>query len=349
LSDQANLPLGSNGLTQMTPDEGNKAVKQAAANAGFDRCGIASAGPIQHADFYIDWLNNGYAGGMAYLSRRREARLDVRDWLPWARSVIVVAMNYYRTSGRGEHPGSATRDDRHGFGDGRGRVALYASGADYHTVAQEKLQDLATRMREAFDPPFQARICVDTSPIVERELAAAAGIGWIGKNTLVLHQSLGSFFFLGEIITDLDLAPDAAVPDRCGTCRRCLEACPTGALLRPCVMDARKCISYLTIEHRGEIDPLLADQMGDWVFGCDLCQEVCPFNRRAPETAEPRLYGSLDDCRLSIEAILGWDEDMYKARVQGKAWARAKLCMWKRNAAIVKRNMGDQGREALAD
>ncbi|MFQ5502279.1 MAG: tRNA epoxyqueuosine(34) reductase QueG, partial [Phycisphaerae bacterium] len=209
-------------------------VKQAAAELGFERCGIARAGPIPREAALLDWLARGRAGSMAYMHRHPGSRRDVREWLPWARSVIVVALNYHR-------PAPKKPNDQP-----RGRVAMYAWGEDYHVVLREKLDRLVERLEDVLDGPFQTRVCVDTSAIVERELAAMAGIGWIGKNTLVLHPSLGSFFFLGEIITDLSLEPDAPEPDHCGSCTRCLDACPTGAFPRAYEMDASRCISYLT-------------------------------------------------------------------------------------------------------
>ncbi|HVP11955.1 MAG TPA: tRNA epoxyqueuosine(34) reductase QueG [Phycisphaerae bacterium] len=311
----------------MTAVERSNLVKAAARRLGLDRCGIAPAGPIEHADFLGRWLATGYAGAMEYLHRHQASRIDVRAWLPWAKSVIVAAMNYNQPSLAG-----LTEDGR------RGRVAMYAWGEDYHVVVREKLEALMGELRGLLGEPFEARVCVDTSAIIERELAAAAGIGWIGKNTLVLHQALGSFFFLGEIITDLELAPDRPEPDHCGSCTRCLEACPTAAFPEPHVMDARRCISYLTIEHRGEIEPELAAKMDDWVFGCDVCQAVCPYNRRAPETTEARFRGRLDAASPLLEDITSWDEAAYREHVRGKATARAKGEMWKRNAEIAKRN-----------
>jgi epoxyqueuosine reductase len=215
---------------------------------------------------------------------------------------------------------------------------MYAWGEDYHVVLRDRLEALAAQMQTILDEPSRTHICVDTSAIVERELALAAGIGWIGKNTLVLHPSLGSLFVLGEIITDLPLAPDAPELDRCGTCTRCLDACPTAALIRPHVMDARRCIAYLTIEHRSDIEPDLAAKMDDWVFGCDVCQTVCPYNRRAPQTAEPRFTATLDNAAPVLEDILAWDSPAHKAHVRGNATARASLAMWKRNAEIAHRN-----------
>jgi epoxyqueuosine reductase len=379
----------------MTESEHAGRIKAAAAELGFQRCGIAPAGPVEHADQFARWLTKGYAGTMHYLHRHRDSRTDVRAWLPWARSVIVAALNYRQPppSAKGPsstvapqssiphgpqspipnppqssihnpqsaipdppqspipNPQSAIRNPQFppppipnrqssivNRQSPRGRVAMYAWGQDYHLVVREKLDALVARMRRIFTEPFEARVCVDTSAIIERELAAAAGLGWIGKNTMVLHPTLGSFFVLGEIITDLPLAPDPPLPDHCGTCTRCLEACPTAAFPRPYSMDARRCISYLTIEHRGAIAPELAKKMGNWVFGCDLCQTVCPFNRRAPDTPEPRFAATLDDATPLLADILSWDTAAYKSHVTTKATARSKLPMWQRNAQIAQQN-----------
>ncbi len=314
----------------MTPVERSDWIKRTAVESGFDRCGIAPAAEIPRADYYRQWLQKGYAGTMGYLHRHAESRVDVRAWVPSARSVIVVALNYGQ-------PAPPKPDDRP-----RGRVAMYAWGEDYHVVLREKLEALVERMREGFAEPFETQVCVDTSAIIERELAAMAGIGWIGKNTMVLHPDLGSYFFLGAIITDLPLAQDAPEPDHCGTCTRCLEACPTQAFPQPYVMDARQCISYLTIEHRSPIEPELAAKVGEWVFGCDVCQEVCPYNREVRQTAEPR-FGprGVDAAWPVLEEIAVWDEAAYQAATKGKATDRGRLEMWKRNAAIV---AGSEGR-----
>jgi epoxyqueuosine reductase len=313
----------------MTAVERSELIKAAAMKLGFDRCGIALAQPVEHADFLAEWLAKNYAGSMEYLKRHQDSRTDVRRWLPWAKSVIVVALSYKQPEPGG---GAAPEEGL------RGRVAMYAWGEDYHVVMRERLEALVGELKAAWGEAIEARICVDTSAIIERELAAAAGIGWIGKNTLVLHQTAGSFFFLGEIVTDVELTPDEPETDHCGSCTSCLEACPTAAFPQPYGMDARRCISYLTIEHRGEIDPELASKMGDWVFGCDVCQSVCPYNRRAPETREARFRGGPKDARLLLEEIASWDEAAYRRHVQGKATSRAKQQMWKRNAEIAKRN-----------
>ncbi len=334
----------------MTESEHAGRIKAAAAELGFQLCGIAPAGPIEHADQLARWLTKGYAGTMPYLQRHRDSRTDLRTWLPWAQSVIVTALNYQQpppTADRPpstEAPQSPIPNPRSAFrnpqfpSSPRGRVAMYAWGQDYHVVLRDKLDALLDRMRRLFPRPFQARVCVDTSAIIERELAAAAGLGWIAKNTMVLHPTLGSFFVLGEIITDLPLTPDPPMPDHCGTCTRCLEACPTGAFPQPHVMDARRCISYLTIEHRTDIAPELADRMGDWVFGCDVCQTVCPFNHRAPDTTEPRFAATREDATPLLADILTWDTAAYQAHVTNKATTRAKLPMWQRNAQIAQQN-----------
>jgi epoxyqueuosine reductase len=205
------------------------------------------------------------------------------------------------------------------------------------------LQRLVDRLHRVINEPFEARVCVDTTPVLEREIAAAAGVGWIGKNTLVLHPKLGSYIFLGEIVTTLELAPSRPLSDRCGSCSRCLEACPTGALMEPYRMDATRCIAYLTIEHRGEIPVELAGAMGDWVFGCDLCQEVCPYNRKAPPSREPE-FGPSDRFALPprplLETILSLTEDQRQQYLAGSAIKRATLAMLKRNAEIAMENVG---------
>lgn len=324
-----------------SPVASSDRVKSVAADLGFDRCGISQALPIGRADFLREWLSRGYGGTMGYLNRHVASRIDVRSWLPWARSVIVLALNYRQA------PREKPADEP------RGRVAMYAWGEDYHDVFREKLERMAVRLQAEFsiEAPDEAyaprapriQVCVDTSAILERELAAAAGVGWIGKNTLVMHESLGSYFFLGELITDLELAPDAPALDHCGTCTRCLEACPTQAFVAPYFMDASRCISYLTIEHRSDIDPTLSTKTGDWLFGCDVCQEVCPHNRHAPETQEPRFRLSKKDADGDVDAVFprlsdidSWDRTAYERAVAGRATGRARIEMWKRNASLVR-------------
>ena len=271
---------------------------------------------------------------MHYLHRYQDARLDPSALLPGARSVIVVALLYHQPE-----PAPCSDDARR-----RGRVAMYAWGDDYHKVLKGKLYALIDGLREELKEPFEARACVDTAPIIERELAAAAGIGWIGKNTLVLDPSLGSYFFLGEILTTLDLEPDDPLPDHCGTCTACLDACPTDAFPVPYEMDASRCISYLTIEHRSDIPAEFHDKMDNWIFGCDICQQVCPFNRHAPTTREPAFAVRPPGPEPSVDEILAWTPDDYRTTLRNSAMKRAKLDMLQRNARIAADRA--RGREA---
>jgi len=297
-------------------------VKDLAAAIGFDRCGIAPAGPVPRADYVRQWLAAGRAGSMAYLHRNVEKRLDPSKLLPGAKSVIVVALSYHQAE-----PPRPTDEPC-------GRVAMYAWGDDYHRVVKKKLHALADGLRERIDEPFKTKCCVDTAPLLERELASLAGIGWIGKNTLVLNEKDGSYFFLGAVVTTLELECDEPALDHCGTCTACLDACPTDAFPAPYEMDASRCISYLTIEHRGEIDPRFHEAMGDWVFGCDVCQQVCPHNRGAPTTGEPRFAIREPGPYPKLGDILTWSDADYGGAVAGSAIRRATLHMLKRNARV---------------
>ncbi|MFQ5496149.1 MAG: tRNA epoxyqueuosine(34) reductase QueG, partial [Phycisphaerae bacterium] len=220
----------------------------------------------------------------------------------------------------------------------RGRVAMYAWGDDYHDVIRAKLWGIVDRLRSDVTQSFDVRVCVDTAPLVERELAARAGIGWIGKNTMVLNAGLGSYFFLGAIVTTLALTPDDPLPDHCGSCTACLEACPTAAFPAAYQMDASRCISYLTIEHRESISLGFQEKMVNWVFGCDVCQEVCPFNRDAPHTQEPRFAIRPPGPAPVLDDILRWSAEDYRRELRGSAVKRAKPDMLRRNARIAKKN-----------
>jgi epoxyqueuosine reductase len=251
---------------------------------GFDLCGVVRAEKFPELALAKDWLERGYAGEMKYLADER--RSDPLSVMPGLRSVIVCALNYNSPAPRSIHafPSNAT--------DPRGWISRYAWGQDYHEVLQHKLQSLAGSLSQRFSEPHEARIYADTGPLHERVFAKHAGLGWLGKNTLLLNAKLGSFFFLGVILTTLDLPPtlgsaELPSPDLCGSCTKCIDACPTGALVAPYVMDARLCISYLTIELRGTIPEELRQPMGHHVFGCDICQDVCPWNRRAPVSLAP--------------------------------------------------------------
>lgn len=316
----------------MAPDARSPLVRSLVLQTGFERCGVARAGPVARDDYVRAWLASGRAGSMEYLRRGAEQRLDARRLLEGARSVIVAALSYHQRCPVGPvqpaGPGESAR----------GRTAMYAWGEDYHVVLRDKLTHVVEAMRARIDEPFSARICVDTAPLLEREWAAAAGIGWIAKNTLALHQELGSYFFLGAIVTTLEIEPDAPVEDHCGSCTACLDACPTSAFPAPYEMDATRCISYLTIEHRGTVAAEFHPGMGNWIFGCDVCQEVCPFNRHAPLTREPRFAARSPGPDVAVDEVARWETEDYRRMFTGSAMKRAKLDMWRRNAAIVRQN-----------
>jgi epoxyqueuosine reductase len=253
-----------------------------ARELGFDLCGVAPADTFEELQNYSAWLERGYAGEMDYLRDARRA--DPRRVLDGARNLIVVALNYNSAQPYSTEQAGVQNDD-----SPRGWVSRYAWGNDYHEVLLEKLNALVARMREEWPEPFEARAYVDTGPIVERVAAKYAGLGWLAKNTCLINEELGSWLFLGVIITTLELAPSLApgespAADLCGNCRLCLDACPTQAFAAPYALDARKCISYLTIELRGAIPEELRPAMGSALIGCDICQDVCPWNRKAPVT-----------------------------------------------------------------
>jgi epoxyqueuosine reductase len=298
----------------------SESVKIKARELGFDACGIAPAADHSELQFFTEWLARGFAGSMAYLSRSAERRRDVRHVLPSAQSVIVTGTVYNTDRGYSV----ACRDPE------RAHVARYAWGDDYHDVLAARLDALIGWMRDRHPEPFEARPYVDTGPVQERVYAQHAGVGWIGKNTCVIHPELGSWLFLAEIICSLPLDPDVPAFDQCGTCTLCLDACPTRALVAPGVLDATRCISYLTIEHRGDIPEELAADVGTHVFGCDICQEVCPWNQRW----QPRPAW---DARSVSELTVLSDEELDEA-LKGSAMSRAKRAGIRRNVEISMSN-----------
>jgi epoxyqueuosine reductase len=280
----------------MNPRADTLWIADRAKSLGFDLCGVVRAEKFPELAHTPEWLARGYAGEMNYLADPR--RSDPKRAMPGIRSVIVCALNYQTA-----HPLSTDDVAQNNDGAPRAWISRYAWGDDYHQVALDKLNRLVDFLHQCFAEPFEARAYVDTGPLQERVLAKYAGLGWLGKNTLLLNQTLGSYFFLGVILTSLDLEPSLAAkeqppPDLCGSCVKCLDACPTQAFVAPYVMDARKCISYLTIELRGSIPEELREPMGRHIFGCDICQDVCPWNRRAPSTTaeefQPRVFRSGD-------------------------------------------------------
>jgi epoxyqueuosine reductase len=304
------------------------AIKDRAASLGFDACGVAPALAHPELAALAPWLAGGYAGSMAYLERTAAMRADARHVLPDARTVIVTATNYNT-----DRPYSTECTDR-----GRAQIARYAWGDDYHTVVGTRQATLLAWMHEVSNEPFQAASYVDTGPVQERVYARHAGIGWIGRNACVINERLGSWLFLGAIVTSLDLETDAPALDHCGSCTLCLEACPTQAFVAPAVLDARKCISYLTIEHRGDVSETLEPSVGSHVYGCDVCQEVCPWNAVAPVSADPAWAPRpVWDAPSLVDLERMSDAELHEA-LRNSAMKRAKLARLRQNIAVARGN-----------
>jgi epoxyqueuosine reductase len=316
-------------------------LKQRARELGFELAGIARATNADSFDRLGDWLDRGFAGEMDYLYRHKEARHHPSSILPEVRSVIMVGMNY-----------KPPRDQpRVGSS---GQVARYARGLDYHDVLRARLNQLLAWVQGEVSG-CRGRGVVDTAPLLERDFARRAGLGWFGKNTMLLNKRLGSYVFLGALLLEVELRPDTPhEASHCGSCTACLDACPTQAFAGPGLLDARRCISYLTIELRGAIPEELRPQMGDWLFGCDVCQEVCPWNRKAPPTTEPAWQSRPDLEAVDLIELLGLSEEQFRQRFRGTALTRTKRRGLLRNAAIALGNQGDPAalpalRGALAD
>lgn len=305
-------------------------IKQKAREVGFDLVGIAPVQPVPELAFYKGWIEAGYAGKMEYLRRNPEKRTDVTQVIPEAKSVIACALIYHT-----DNPLSIEQSE-----DGRGWISRYAWGDDYHDVLQEKLFAITDFMKAESREEVVSRLYVDTGPVVDRVYAKYAGIGWFGKNTCIINQQKGSWFFLGEIITNLELDYDEAAPDRCGTCSRCIEACPTDAILEPYVLDSRLCISYLTIELRDEIPEELREPIGDHIFGCDICQDVCPWNRKAPVTDEPAFQPRAGFLNPGLQELAQLSEEEFRERFRKSPIKRSKYRGMLRNVAVAMGNSG---------
>jgi epoxyqueuosine reductase len=300
-------------------------VKELAAESGFDCCGITTARPAEHAGYFVEWIGEGRHGDMAWMERDPGRRTDPGRVLEGARSVVVVGLNYYQPAP-----------------PGRGRMATYALGRDYHDLILARLENMAKVLSAAGG---RQRCYVDTGAVLEKPLGARAGVGWQAKSTMLVHECLGTWLFLGEILTTLDLEPDQPARDRCGSCTRCITACPTGAITSPYRLDARRCIAYLTIEHKGAIPLEWRRAIGDRVYGCDECLEVCPWNRWAKQTAEAHFVPvSYPDLRET----LAWSEADFARVFAGSPVARLKLRRWLRNVCVVLGNIGTRAdHEAL--
>jgi len=309
-------------------------VKEHAIELGFDLVGIAPATRVPHADAYLAWLEAGYAATMTYMVRDPVRRQDPRHVLPEARSVVSVAVSYFTLD-----PPAELWDD-----PARGRIARYAWGRDYHDVLIPRLRQLGEFLKQHVGNTVSWRAYVDTGPLLERDLAAMAGLGFIGKNTCLINPQWGSYLFLGELLVNMELAYDT--PDTkgtCGSCTRCLDACPTGALVAPYQLDSGRCISYLTIELRDAIPEALRTHIGNWVFGCDICQSVCPWTRRfAHPGQQDFLHFDPEQCVPRLTEIINMDEVQFRARFGHTPLMRSKWRGLLRNALVALGNWGDQ-------
>jgi epoxyqueuosine reductase len=304
-------------------------IKTKAAELGFDLCGIAPASDHPELKFFREWLDRGYAGDMAYLNRSADRRADVRNIIPDARTVIVTA-TVYNTD---RLYSIECKDPQ------RAHVARYAWGDDYHDVIGDRMDALLAWMRANSDEPFEARAYVDTGPVQERVYAQYAGIGWVGKNTCVISPDKGSWIFLAEIICSLDLECDRPALDQCGTCTLCIEACPTKAIVGPGVLDSTRCISYLTIEHRGDIPDefraAIGTQNGAHIYGCDICQEVCPWNATPPISTDLAWQPRPDWDGVSVVELSNRSDDELRKGMKNSAMQRTKIAGLRRNLAAT--------------
>lgn len=305
------------------------AIKEQAHRLGFDLCGIAPADSFPELAYLRDWLDRGYGASMAWMERSAERRADVRHVVPGARSVIATATLY-----------NVDRPYSGALPPDTARISRYAWGDDYHDVLAARLGALLAWMREASDAPFEARAYVDTGPVQERVYAQYAGLGWIGKNTCLINPQLGSWLFLGEIITTLDLEADTQGLEQCGSCTRCLDACPTGALVEPGVLDSNRCLSYLTIEHRGTLPDEHRQAIGTHVYGCDICQEVCPYNQPAPSSSDPAWQPREGLDRPALAELWRRTDAEWRAVLKGSPMKRAKIEGLRRNVEAAMTNAG---------
>lgn len=298
-----------------------KRVKQKAATLGFDKVGIVRAESLTRERKHLDeWLSKSFHGEMSWMAREPDKRADPTVLFPEARSIIVVALNYYT-----EH--------KHGIDKTNGKISRYAWGDDYHDILREKLEQMLAWIRSE-DPDALGRICVDTSPFMDKAWAVRAGLGWLGKHTNLITKELGSWVFIGSLLVDIELDYDTeVVEDHCGTCTACIDACPTRAIVEPYAVDSRKCISYATIELRDEtLSDEIAENLDGWLYGCDICQDVCPWNRFETASSEPRFDPRGGETSLGLDAIQAMTHDEYVSRFRGSAVKRAKLSGLKRNA-----------------
>ena len=313
-------------LSCNTPEKQTELIRQWAIDLGFQCVGITAAQDQEDVGIHLrEWLHRGYGGTMNWIARRTEERIHIQEYFPEVRSVIVVGMNYF--------PGVAPTDPN------VGAVSNYAWGGDYHDLLKSRLHQLLQLIQEHV-PQVKSRICVDTSPVLEKAWAQQAGLGWIGKHTNLITRSHGSWLFLGELMLDLELQADSPfLQDHCGSCTRCLDACPTQALVAPYILDARKCISYLTIEHRETLPENHCKAMGNWIYGCDICQQVCPWNNQSQKITEEEIFH--DQRGISNRPLENWQsvtESQFSILFKGSAVKRVKSEQFQRNIRNALRN-----------
>lgn len=310
------MPLSARTLTEL--------LKQKALALGFSKVGIASAVNLQGEYAHLmEWISRGYNATMEWMARNPERRANPLEVLHGARSVLSVAMDYFP----GDQPVA-------GQGKAYAKISRYAWGDDYHEVVTERLREAEAWLSDMV-PGIISRVYVDTGPVMEKAWAARSGVGWLGKHTNVITREFGSYVFLGELITTVELEYDAPALDHCGSCNRCLEACPTGAIVEPCVLDSSKCISYLTIEHRGDIPDELADKFDGWMYGCDICQEVCPWNRFAKMTQEPAFRAREQNVALTAAEAAEIGKEEFQRRFKKSPVKRTKHSGFVRNARVL--------------
>ncbi|CAN5388211.1 tRNA epoxyqueuosine(34) reductase QueG [soil metagenome] len=300
-------------------------IKEKAAEIGFQSAGIVSAAPLDAEGQRLkEWLAKGFHGHMAWMEREPERRSDPQLLFPGARSVVVVTLNYFTPH-------------KHVEDSGKGKISRYAWGDDYHDVVSEKLDTLLAWIKSV-EPMADGKICVDTAPMMDKAWAVRAGLGWIGKHSNLITKEIGSWVFIGSIILNIELEYDSeVVDDHCGTCTACIDACPTNAIVEPYVVDSRKCISYATIELRSdELPAEIVPNLEGWIYGCDICQDVCPWNRFEKSDGESRFEPRNSETAVDLDTVLSWTPELYAERFRRSAIKRAKLPGLKRNAAALK-------------
>lgn len=307
----------------------NEIVSETSASLGFDLIGFSGYSQLEKESENLEvWLQKGYNAGMQYMEKNLEKRKDVREIFPEAKSIISLGMNYYTGH---QHSGE----------ENSGKVSRYAWGKDYHLIIWEKLDQLIYKLKE-IDPTFEAKSYVDTGPVMDKAWAVRSGIGWLGKHSNVINREMGSWFFIATVITNQEFAPSVKVTDLCGSCTACIDACPTNAIVQDIIVDANKCISYLTIENKGEIDDSLSGKFKNWIFGCDICQDVCPWNRKfSVETSEQEFQPKEGNIEISFQQIENMSEDLFKQKFVDSPILRAKLRGLKRNAEFLQKKKSE--------